>query len=332
VSGDVHLDSDFKLPWPDSISLAKLKKTKWLHNLHHFAKNKEPGPITIVAADSGYVEGVLNWLIGTTLMLKEPMRNVLIVTNDLPLHTFLTCKNITTLHVPWEDVVLNTPKGPFDFLGAGMVQLLVVRVGVIKVLNYWGYDVRNYDADAIVLRNPLHIYEQYPDSDVVGTYGGMMPYDLYSKWGVVLCMGASMFRSTNKTKILWETFGKMRTDVTDDQIKMNLALEALHIKWTHDSSLPKQSIAYEGIGSHKIKVTLLPPKVACRHWACQLDKKDQYYIWHRGSLSHTMDPKTSLAKSDGVWYLREDWTAITNQSSLTGRNWLTLISNLHTSC
>jgi len=202
VSGDVHLDSDFKLPWPDSISLAKLKKTKWLHNLHHFAKNKEPGPITIVAADSGYVEGVLNWLIGTTLMLKEPMRNVLIVTNDLPLHTFLTCKNITTLHVPWEDVVLNTPKGPFDFLGAGMVQLLVVRVGVIKVLNYWGYDVRNYDADAIILRNPLHIYEQYPDSDVVGTYGGMMPYDLYSKWGVVLCMGASMFRSTNKTSKL----------------------------------------------------------------------------------------------------------------------------------
>jgi len=133
-------------------------------------------------------------------------------------------------------------------------------------------------------------------------------------------------------EILWETFGKMRTDVTDDQIKMNLALEALHIKWTHDSSLPKQSIAYEGIGSHEIKVTLLPPKVACRHWACQLDKKDQYYIWHRGSLSHTMDPKTSLAKSDGVWYLREDWTAITNQSSLTGRNWLTLISNLHTSC
>ena len=197
---NIELDSQFKLPWPDSISLERLKRTKWIHELYQFVKNTEPpGPITLVASDSGYVEGVLNWLIRTKLMLKEPMRNVLIVTNDEPLHRFLSCKNITNLHVPWEDVVLNTPKGPFDFLGAGMVQILVVRVGVIKVLNHWGYDVRNYDADAIIMRNPHHVYEQYPDSDVVGTYGGMMPLDLYSKWGVVLCMGAVMFRSTNKT-------------------------------------------------------------------------------------------------------------------------------------
>ena len=134
------------------------------------------------------------------------------------------------------------------------------------------------------------------------------------------------------TEILWETFGKMRPDVTDDQIKMNLALQASNIKWTYNSALDKQSIVYEGIGSDGLKVTLLPPKVACRHWACLMEKRDQYYIWHRGTISHTMDPKTTKAKSDGVWFLREDWVAITNQSNLTRHSWLKQISTSPVSC
>ena len=66
----------------------------------------------------------------------------------------------------------------------------------MRLVNYWGFDVANYDTDAIVLRNPEPLYyEQYRDSDFIGSYGHFPP-DIKQEWGIAVCTGAVMIRSS----------------------------------------------------------------------------------------------------------------------------------------
>ena len=37
----------------------------------------------------------------------------------------------------------------------------------------WGYDVVQYDADALILRNPSELFERHPDSDILASLAGL---------------------------------------------------------------------------------------------------------------------------------------------------------------
>ena len=66
----------------------------------------------------------------------------------------------------------------------------------MRFINHWGFDAANYDTDAIVLRNPEPLYyEQYRDSDFIGSYGHFPP-DIKQEWGIAVCTGAVMIRSS----------------------------------------------------------------------------------------------------------------------------------------
>ena len=60
------------------------------------------------------------------------------------------------------------------------------------------WDVAHYDTDAVILKNPLSLYNTHADSDVVGSTG-TFPFDLGMKWGFTLCMGTFLFRCTPQT-------------------------------------------------------------------------------------------------------------------------------------
>ncbi len=59
----------------------------------------------------------------------------------------------------------------------------------MRLLNYWGYDVANFDSawcnSAQEPNIPLFYSEEYASSDVIGTFGGSLPGALHNKWGVV---------------------------------------------------------------------------------------------------------------------------------------------------
>ena len=113
----------------------------------------------------------------------------------------------------------------------------------------------------------------------------------------------------------------------NDQIKLNNALKAMHPDWGDTegkSILDDEQIATTQSG---LKVTVLPAKYVCRQ-DCNKDKRDQYYIWHKGGKKVSSGKKANLnSKKVRLWFLREDWEDRENSSS-TGEDWLREITEV----
>ena len=185
------LESSFRLPWHSCLRAESLQRTLWLHNLRTYLRDKDPhSPVTLVSADFAFREVLLNWLIAAKVRPKAQMKYILVLTYEEHFKIFLTERAIPVLYVPIEAVVDKTDQAYWTGNHKGMRHLLIIRVAVMRLLNYWGYDVANYDADAIILRNPKAVHEMYSDSDLIGQYGGSMPATLLQEWGAVMCMGA----------------------------------------------------------------------------------------------------------------------------------------------
>ena len=69
---------------------------------------------------------------------------------------------------------------------------------VYRLLNHWGYDVVNYDTDAILLRDMSPLL--HSGDDIVGTFG-RFPTDLTKQWGITLCTALLVVRSSRTTGI-----------------------------------------------------------------------------------------------------------------------------------
>ena len=193
------LDSSFQLPWHRSKSVSSIMQQDWYLSLILFLQKSTPNrPIVLVAADEYFKSALINWLIFSLVLQENPVKNLLILTYDPSICSFIKKRQLTDcLHVP--PATLTAPDLYDHRKYGGLYPLLVVRVVIMRVLNRLGYDVANFDSDAILLRNPIPVFEEYPDSDVIGTYGGGLPGNLLKKWGVVVCMGAIFLRSTKST-------------------------------------------------------------------------------------------------------------------------------------
>ena len=156
-------------------------------------------PVLIVCSDITFRELLLNWLVSALVKQKQPPKNILVVTNGPKVCSFLQLHEVKVecLMVPINYLLSHDKSKKID--SSQFNQLLVIRLSLMRVLNYMGYHVMNIDTDAIMLKNPIPILEQYGDSDIIGTYGGEFPQRLFRKWGFVLCMGAILIRSTPAT-------------------------------------------------------------------------------------------------------------------------------------
>ena len=68
----------------------------------------------------------------------------------------------------------------------------------MRLLNYWGYDVTNYDSDALILRNPEPRYQELADHHLIGSVGHF-PKQMDVKWGTAVCIGVVMIRASTQT-------------------------------------------------------------------------------------------------------------------------------------
>jgi len=172
----------------------RVMQFEWIKDLKSFLTSVDVRcPIAIVTSDSHYEDALLNWLIMSTVTLEDPIKNTLILSLDSNLHQLLQNRSIKSLHIlpsPLAKVEPNRFRP--------LKQVEVVRLTVMRLLNYWGFDVANYDSDAIIMKNPQPIYDHYSDQDVIGS-AGYFPPEIHRKWGVTLCMGAVMIRATKQT-------------------------------------------------------------------------------------------------------------------------------------
>lgn len=109
----------------------------------------------------------------------------------------------------------------------------------------------------------------------------------------------------------------------NDQARLNNAISSLQPDWGNveaKSIMDNEWVATTPTG---FKVTVLPAKYICRQ-QCSRKHRSEYYVWHKGGLNS--DGKMMNAKRGRLWFLRNDWENRTSNSSATGQQWLTEIT------
>lgn len=199
AEGTLDSQEHFTVPWSHGISSDTFKRNPWYQSLLNFTQRLEPNEtVFMVCSDKTFKEALLNWLVSTLVWLENPP-SILVVSNQAKVCSFLKDQEVPVECLSVSAAALLDQEGMNMVKGHQFRQVLVVRMSVLRILNHLGHNVVNMDTDAIMLRNPIPVLEWNGDSDVVGTYGGKLPPRLFGKWGVVVCMGAVMIRSTPKT-------------------------------------------------------------------------------------------------------------------------------------
>ena len=187
------------LPWRHSKPIGEVVRQPWVYTLQIYLKTVQQGQyISLITAGLNYRDILINWLISALVRVKTPLANVIVLCPNKGLWQFMKKKGIMSLYIPPESIVEQSETKTDAILR----DVEIIHVTVMRLLNHWGFDVVTYDGDAIILKNPEPVYSRYRDSDLVGTFGGTWPQTLYKRWGVVVCTGTMVFRSTSHTGII----------------------------------------------------------------------------------------------------------------------------------
>jgi hypothetical protein len=173
-------------------STKSILRSSWVTKLQDKLKEvQSQNQVTVVFANSDYLESLLNWLIAAKVRLPQPVTNELVVCLDRDIFNVLNRRDIPSVYIQPSTVVDKT-KLSFQQM------IWMMRLVVFRLINYWGFDVASYDSDAVIMKNPQELYESHLSSDIVGS-SGTFPSALGKKWGFTLCMGVILFRSTPRT-------------------------------------------------------------------------------------------------------------------------------------
>ena len=170
------------------------KKIHWFIPLSKFLTQTTSRQVTVVEATYDYLPVLLNWLISARVKTQPPLENILVVALDEKLHRFLQpFRDVHSVYVnPWSVIKSGTK------MESKSSHIWIARLCVFRLLNHWGFDVVHYDVDSIVLKNLQPIFDEYRDTDIIGSIG-QFPYNLGRKWGQTLCMGMALLRSNERT-------------------------------------------------------------------------------------------------------------------------------------
>ena len=197
----------FTLPSPAStVPIADLLQQGWVKNLQQYLRNiphNSPNKtlITTVSCDSKFQGVLLNWLVSALIRTQPPLSNILVLALDKPLQRLMGKHGISSIYMEGKDLLpanriryiqshARTPQLPL---------VMIWRVTVLRLLNHWGYDVANYDPDAIILKNTEQLY--YGDlrnSTFIGSRAHWPPFTR-KLFGVSVCEGAFMIKSSPET-------------------------------------------------------------------------------------------------------------------------------------
>ena len=173
-------------------STVALQQAMWTTHLYRFLQslNKSISPqVNMVFGDSDHMDLMLNWIIAAHVRLNPPLHNIMVLSLDQPLCDFLASKKlpVVCIAVPPKSFLASPGHKSWD-------QGVSCRFVVLRIINYWGYDVASYDSDAVLLRNPQPLYDSNPE---VKLFAGSatFPDDISNQWGFSLCSCVLLLRS-----------------------------------------------------------------------------------------------------------------------------------------
>lgn len=128
-------------------------------------------------------------------------------------------------------------------------------------------------------------------------------------------------------EFLWEYSSNITERRWNDQDKLNAVINNhLGVKWSLETRRSRKCnhlsplCDISGVTRTGLTVTLLSRYIVCRY--CGSSKMEDYYIWHKQSLSRSQGDRQIAAESGSVWFLRDDWKEIDKKSTYTKENWI----------
>ena len=202
-----NIKKPFLLPFPFATqNVEDLLKNQWVKDLKKTLSEipNKSAPISIVSSNYRYRSLLVNWLIGAKTLVDPPISNVIIFALDQELCTEILLKRKfkECIYVNPRDMLTQTVFNQIMKSNSrvALIMIMVMRLTAMRLMNHWGFDVANYDTDAIVLKNPESLYYSR-DSDMVASHGTNPPR-YTQKWGVGICGGMFMIKSSSKTGII----------------------------------------------------------------------------------------------------------------------------------
>lgn len=282
----------------------------------HLSKLSGHRIINLVTSNIQYQDVLLNWLISAVVRSGLELDSVLVLVMEGALHTHLRNRGIPSVHIPLFALIHSDTNFTKEF-----DKVMMVRLAVMRLINHWGFDVHNYDTDAVLLRNPQPLYDNLIKSDIIGSVG-RIPDDLMGKWGITICIGVVIIRGNPRTEEFWQAIPNTCLSSLDDQEKLNCGLNALNITWSNAHSNQNVTTVH-GWCRNGLDVSVLPYQEICRLETCDPHKRNSYYIWHKGG-SRSRREKLKGSRNGRTWFLRYKWNSIGNK--LRGKEWLNSIA------
>ena len=183
-------------------SSEEFKNATWVIDLYDYLQttvNRNVSPhVNLVFADYKHRALVANWVVATKIKLRPPLHNVLVLSLDQLLCSYLANSMLYMSHPPDVaciaapvDTILSS-KGDNKWKASMMIRPIILRL-----INYWGYDVATYDSDAVVLKNPRELYKRYTQ-DILSSASYWPDYQS-EPWGFTVCAGAIFYRASPGT-------------------------------------------------------------------------------------------------------------------------------------
>lgn len=171
--------------------------------------------VTLVVADDGYREVVLNWLVAAR---SAGRADAVVCTLDDALHRHLESLGIPSARLPWD---------------GSLPGLWETRTRLVRELLVRGTAVTHSDADAVWLRDPAPHIAAHPQADLIASQGTVWPVDALRTLGFVVCCGFFHLRATARSvQLLDEVLQVMAHDPgRDDQAALNRVLAARRAQW-----------------------------------------------------------------------------------------------------
>jgi len=155
--------------------------------------------LTYVTVSMNYLPVLINWLIYAKLNAMPILENLLVVCMDTSSYEILSRKGMLSQMVKINDIIYSIK----DMDNSGIFSARVItRLTVLRLLNYWGYDVLIMDIDALLINNIQPILDYFNENDIImSTANGTncIPSAARKLWGFCLCIGLLLIRSNVNT-------------------------------------------------------------------------------------------------------------------------------------
>ncbi|CAH1798561.1 unnamed protein product [Owenia fusiformis] len=306
------------------LDIEKIIHTDFYKNLSKISRKWNEKRVNTLTLTGPYLAQIFNWLVSAHLRLKEPIGTTLLVTPDKKLKHFLDNRNIDCIWVDTSEFMPSLLSEDCNFPKC----IWHIRLMVWRSLNHLGFDVVNYDSDALPLLNPNPLFNMFPKSDIIGAKGNKKGV-ISQTWTLALNMGCVLFKSSLEKSSFWEfghNYTKTLNSLNTDQGIVNYILYGMNT--TRSKSITNlcsgptcSDWVWEGTGNNGLKVTILSKELACRAVACKTAVNlSTVTVWH---------PSKNADSAGDVWFLKNDWQRHLSAAdpSVPFLSWLSNIAN-----